>query len=508
MKKLIILRRLSQTFFLFLFIYILWSTTYPLKGFISPQILFKLDPLIMLVTAMSERVLLPGLVFSLVMVVMTLILGRFFCGWVCPLGSLIDFFGAWRKKKRRLPDIMNAKIRKTKYVILAIIVFFAVGGIQGAWLLDPIVLVARVVSLNIIPAFTLLIDHVFIFVIKKFELYGPVYDVYRELKATLLGVNVHFFVNSLITFIVFVVICGLGLWISRAWCRLLCPLGGLYAALARFSLLQRKTENCTHCRICHQHCRMGAIKEDGSYSQEECILCMDCIYDCRAGETEFSFEHEDNSQPRDREVHSSRREFLLWLLASIPLLGFRHERKVVFNDGANVIRPPGALREDEFCNTCVRCGNCMKVCITNGLQPAMFQNGIKGLWTPRLVPEIGYCEYQCTLCGQVCPTGAITALAVEGKKQAKLGVARIDRSLCIAWADNKQCIVCEEHCPVADKAIKVKEEVVHGRKVYKPFVDESLCIGCGICQNKCPVRPVRAIQVDPAQANRVTTLHS
>jgi len=130
--------------------------------------------------------------------------------------------------------------------------------------------------------------------------------------------------------------------------------------------------------------------------------------------------------------------------------------------------------------------------VTNGLQPAIFESGLQGMWTPHLVPEIGYCEYTCTLCGEVCPTGAIPKLSVEEKKRTKLGIAKVDRSKCLAWSQNTQCIVCEEHCPVANKAIKIVEG-----GVLKPFVDPELCIGCGICQNKCPARPERAIKVLP-----------
>jgi ferredoxin len=145
----------------------------------------------------------------------------------------------------------------------------------------------------------------------------------------------------------------------------------------------------------------------------------------------------------------------------------------------------------------------MKVCPTNGLQPTMLETGVEGIWTPHLVPEIGQCEYSCTLCGNVCPTGAITKITPKQKETVKLGTAKVDRSICIAWAYNQECLVCEEHCPISDKAIKIVEEVVMGNVVKKPVVDPNLCVGCGICQNKCPVRPVRAIKVSPKGADRV-----
>ena len=137
----------------------------------------------------------------------------------------------------------------------------------------------------------------------------------------------------------------------------------------------------------------------------------------------------------------------------------------------------------------------MKVCVTNGLQPIMMEEGLEGLWTPQLVPEIGYCEYNCNLCGIVCPTRAIPKLFLEDKQKIKLGLAVIDRSICLPWAKKEQCIVCQEHCPVPDKAIGLIEENISGKVIYKPYVDPDKCIGCGICQNKCPLRPKRAIKV-------------
>ncbi|MFH1190269.1 MAG: 4Fe-4S dicluster domain-containing protein [Candidatus Omnitrophota bacterium] len=194
----------------------------------------------------------------------------------------------------------------------------------------------------------------------------------------------------------------------------------------------------------------------------------------------------------------SRKNFLLIMLGSLLALGAKFEnfgsRKV-----GTIIRPPGALVEEEFVNRCVRCGNCMKVCPTNALHPVMMQAGIEGIWTPQLLPEIGYCEYKCVLCGHTCPTGALSALTPDEKARTKIGTAAIDKSICLPWAEGKECLVCQEHCPVSEKAIKLD---TYAGGLAKPYVDEYLCVGCGICQNKCPVRPVRAIRVSPAGAER------
>ena len=165
-----------------------------------------------------------------------------------------------------------------------------------------------------------------------------------------------------------------------------------------------------------------------------------------------------------------------------------------------LIRPPGAVGEDEFLSRCIRCGECIKVCPTNVIQPASLQAGIEGMWTPVLDMDIGYCEYECTLCGQVCPTGAIRKLSAEEKKKIKIGQAFVDKNRCLPYAFGRPCIVCEEHCPVTDKAISVEEVEVkndEGEKVVvqQPHIDPELCVGCGICQNKCPIKDRSGIYV-------------
>ncbi|MBF0122604.1 MAG: 4Fe-4S binding protein [Candidatus Omnitrophica bacterium] len=503
MKKLVLVRHLSQVFFLALFVYILWATTYPLKSAISSQALFIIDPLVMVFTSLSQRVFLPGLVFSVIMIFLTLILGRFFCGWICPMGTMVDLAGKFRPdQKKDLADHHKAMIRWPKFMILALIFFLALGGIQVAWVLDPIVIIARVISLNVIPAVTLAVDGFFQFMIQKFGLYGGFYDFYRSLKESLLGINVHFFSNSLDTLMFFAVICVCSLLILRLWCRMLCPLGACYALSAIPSLLERRVSGCTSCGKCVRQCRMGAIAKGDSYRKEECILCMDCVYSCPEKSTRFSWRLGGRRAHGEPGKGITRGQFLLVCGSVGAMLGLKNSSSFAAEgdqaSGHPVIRPPGALPEKRFVNTCVRCGNCMKVCITNVLQPDMFESGVEGLWTPRMIPEIGYCEYNCKLCGEVCPTGAITKLALEEKKKWKVGLAEIDKSLCLSWKGQKDCIVCEEHCPISDKAIRMKEEVFEGVKMLRPYVDKELCNGCGICQNKCPVIPVRAVRVNSA----------
>ncbi|MFH1029440.1 MAG: 4Fe-4S dicluster domain-containing protein, partial [Pseudomonadota bacterium] len=145
-------------------------------------------------------------------------------------------------------------------------------------------------------------------------------------------------------------------------------------------------------------------------------------------------------------------------------------------------------------------GECMKVCLKNALYPATWQSGIEGFYTPVMIPRLGYCEYNCTLCGQVCPTAAIPALSVENKQCEVLGKAVFDKNHCLPFAKKIDCIVCEEHCPIPDKAIRSREVKMIGqdgaeRIVKEPYVVEDICNGCGICENVCPLETKAGIQV-------------
>ena len=171
----------------------------------------------------------------------------------------------------------------------------------------------------------------------------------------------------------------------------------------------------------------------------------------------------------------------------------------------DLLRPPGAADEQTFLGLCIRCGECMKVCPTNVLQPAIFQSGMEGLFSPRLIPRLifeqSYCEYACTLCGQVCPTGAIPRLDEEAKHAHPTGKAYFDHNLCLPWAEKTPCIRCEEMCPAPDKAIKILNTLTIAGKdgqeleIQQPYVDRDLCVGCGICESNCPIEGTAGIRV-------------
>jgi MauM/NapG family ferredoxin protein len=172
-----------------------------------------------------------------------------------------------------------------------------------------------------------------------------------------------------------------------------------------------------------------------------------------------------------------------------------------------LIRPPGSRAERDFLERCIQCSQCMKVCPINALHPTFLEAGLEGIWTPFMIARIGYCEYECNLCGQVCPTEAIAPLPLEEKKQVKIGLAEIDTNRCLPYAYARECIVCEEHCPIPTKAIYFVEKEVAGRGgdrrlLKQPWVDPELCTGCGICETKCPFVDRPAIRITSAGEDR------
>jgi NAD-dependent dihydropyrimidine dehydrogenase PreA subunit len=143
----------------------------------------------------------------------------------------------------------------------------------------------------------------------------------------------------------------------------------------------------------------------------------------------------------------------------------------------------------------------MKVCPTSGLQPALAEAGLEGLWSPVLRSRLGYCDYSCTACGHTCPSGAIPRLGLAEKRAQVLGTAVIDRDRCLPWAEGTPCIVCEEMCPVPDKAIVLttaggSAAGEDGEALKRPHVVAARCIGCGICEYRCPVSGTSAIVVE------------
>ncbi|KIH75579.1 4Fe-4S binding domain-containing protein [Geoalkalibacter ferrihydriticus] len=459
------------------------------------SLLFRIDPLAALADALAPGSFGWSLLWpALLVVLLTFVLGRFFCGWICPLGTTLDGLGRVVGRGR---GPVSAGWRRCKYYLLIFLVAAGFFGLQLFGLFDPLAIFLRTLTLSLYPAWNLIANGVFDRLYQNpVPFVSPLADrIYPFVDTYLLSFHPPAFTLAVLTLLVFFAIIALEKIERRFWCKNLCPLGALFGLCARHALLRREpVAPCADCSACLQQCRSGAVTDAG-HRGGECLVCLDCEGFCPQGRVRWAW-----GRPRaGRGVNLSRRGLLTSLAAGMVLAPVAGVTPAVWQRHSYLLRPPGAVAEKEFQQRCIRCGECMKVCIGGALHPALLDAGPTGLWTPVLVPRIGYCEYNCTLCGQVCPTGAIRPLSLEEKHKTVIGIAVFDKNRCIPFARGEECLVCEEHCPTGEKAIVFDVRPVQvgdeERLVKLPRVVRRLCIGCGICETRCPVEGISPVRV-------------
>jgi MauM/NapG family ferredoxin protein len=466
------LRRAYQVFFLLLFVALFWLTAQGrLKGH-AVTLFLDSSALNGLGTILSAGHLAGLMWIGLLILALTLFFGRFFCGWICPMGTLLhglSFLARPRRTRERIRRNLYDRRQGFKTVLLvALLTAAALGAMKVGWF-DPIALLTRSAAALFVPGMRF----------------------------------------AWIILLVFFVILGLNLVRPRFWCRYLCPLGALLGVAARFlpGGVVRDEETCTDCGLCSRDCP-AACNPHEKTRMAECFVCWNCIEDCPEHALRWRW-----NAPREkvvRETGLTRRGFFTAAAGGFAAAAvMRADARTGYPAR---IRPPGALHEPHFLDRCIQCGACMKVCPTGVLRPAVAEAGLAGLWTPVMDMERGYCEYNCTLCTQVCPTGAIRELTiaekqgVEDGRPVKTGGAFVDRGRCLPWSFGRNCLVCQEVCPVSPKAITSDdvEVIVDGKAkiLRRPVVDPDRCIGCGLCQHECPVDDLAAIRVTASGETR------
>lgn len=457
----------------------------------------RVDPLVMLAHLLSEKTFLIASSLALVTILLTVVFGRAWCGWLCPLGTILDLFPI--QKGRKAQSAPPESLRKVKYALLLVILIAALFGNLTLLILDPLTILYRTLTTSIWPA----LDRLLLSAEKALypipPLSAPVSTFDQWIRPALFPVEPLYYHHAALYALVFLAILLSSIFAPRFWCRYLCPLGALLGVVSKFSLFRRAVApGCKDCGICAKSCPTGTIDPRNDYASDpgECTLCLDCLDSCPRSAIEFK---PQQGLAAWKEYDPRRRDVITALGASMVGLALFQSDILAKRAPSHLLRPPGTS-EESLLARCIRCGLCLRACPTAALQPALTEAGLEGLWTPILIARAGFCDYSCNACGQVCPVQAIPPLALDEKRQAVIGKAYIDQNRCIAWSDHTDCIVCEEMCPVANKAIQFElleflDPDGAAASVKVPHVLRDRCIGCGICEYKCPVNGDSAIRV-------------
>jgi len=490
------LRRITQVSMLLVFLYFLIAL--PQRGTPLPfhDLFFKLDPLISLTmlprTSYTTWISLISL--GSLTIFLTIIVGRAWCSWLCPLGTILDWLPSRTQRKAALHSLW----RHLKYLLLFMILFAAILGNLTLLILDPITLFYRSLANGVLPGLRSVLKAVEVG-LYQIEVLQPGVEWFDQhiLPSVLPGQS--FFLPNVLLIIPLGVVLTLNIVAHRFWCTCICPLGALLGLISRIARITREVNQtiCTKCQRCAEICPTEAIDTENKFlsSSSECTMCLDCKQVCPSHAITFknisTSEPKSNYDPQRRKLLTS---LTLGVIGAVLLTLVPNVRLP-----QRFIRPPGTS-EEQLLRQCIRCGSCINVCPTGVLQPSCSPIQWKGVWTPLLETRLSYCDYSCNSCGQVCPTEAITNLPLDEKKKTVIGIACIDTLRCLPWAEGRHCIVCEEMCPIPQKAIRLEEaELTDGdgdvTTILRPRVIPDLCIGCGICEHKCPIDGQAAIKV-------------
>ncbi len=497
----VIARKIVQYLALMVFMaFFLWSRQDGWAGDVI-NIPLRLDPLLILAHLLASRTFLAGSALALIIIFITLLFGRAWCGWLCPLGTTLDLVSLHRLRSKQ--SIPPEGWRQVKYTLLLIIIAAAVFGNLTLLFLDPLTILLRTLTVSLWPALNQVITTLETILYPVPALSGPISTFDAWLRPAIMPLQPAYYRDTVLFAAIFLGLIALDLFASRFWCRYLCPLGGFLGMLSKISLFRRRlTQVCKGCTLCTELCPTGTVNPAKGYASDpgECTMCLECLETCPRGLTTFSPKF---SLAEWNDYDPGRREALLGIGTAIAAVALFRSDVFARRELPTLLRPPGALDvnpDDVALTQCTRCSECMRVCPTNGLQPAVLDAGVEGVGTPVLIPRLGYCDYSCNACGQACPVKAIPPLRLDEKRLQVIGKAYIDENRCLALSDHVPCIVCEEMCPLPKKAVQLEDAVVWGPDgtqvaLQLPHVLRDLCIGCGICEYKCPVNSEAAIRI-------------
>jgi ferredoxin len=430
-----------------------------------------------------------GFLLSLFLLVffllITVLFGRIYCSFFCPLGALQDTV---IRIKRKSPKYIHHKpliTLKISILILTIISLIS-GGLYLVSHLDPYSIFGKAVNYLLKPSIVL-INNGAELVLRKFDIYW----------LSILNLP-NFNMLALAPFIlILTIIIYLSVKRGRLYCNSICPLGTFLGILSVRSLYEIgiDKDSCTGCGICESFCKAECINsKDKTVDNSSCIRCFNCLDVCPTSAINYRPSIKKEKSKREKTQNISRRNFLYSFLGILGFSGFNlllRNKKTAIKTYTPPPTPPGSISLDKYISKCTACYLCVNNCPTNVLQPSLFHYGLKGMFIPYMDFYSGYCAYECTQCLDVCPTDAIIPHTKEEKKKIQIGRVNFIKDFCVVYKNNTNCGACAEICPTAAVTMIPYKGVLR-----IPATRPSLCIGCGACQNVCPATPAKAIVVE------------
>ena len=271
------LRRFIQTLSLGFFLYLLFRAVWPLaQALPSVNFFLRLDPLAALGASLAARQWIADCWPTLVLLILTVLFGRFFCGYLCPLGTTLDIVRRFVKPKRKAGAPPHLRAAKIKYLILAAVLAAAVGGFNAYHWGSPLSLITRFYGLLIYPLLLALRS-------LGLEAGQMLAGLWGEELPSFFYLNIKSNSYNLVwpAALIFLIIFWLERKSSRFWCRYLCPAGALLGLASFRPLWRRRVQKCAGCGHCAEECPTGAIdRQDFSSRPSECLVCRTCADVC------------------------------------------------------------------------------------------------------------------------------------------------------------------------------------------------------------------------------------
>ncbi|WP_018124136.1 4Fe-4S binding protein [Desulfovibrio oxyclinae] len=432
----------------------------------------------------------------LAVLLVTILFGRIYCSTVCPFGTLQDAISrAASRKRRRFAFTKPHNVLRYSVLAVTLLVFLGGSGLLVN-LLDPFSNLGRILSNLARPALIAANNAV----APIFEAFGS-HALYRVQWPVIAPVSIGAAMAMLL------LVAWLSLRHGRLYCNTLCPVGTLLGLISNLSPVRIRfdADTCRECGRCERVCKASCIDfKRKKVDVSRCVACYNCLSACPD-----SILHLRTTLPKGRagKADSGRRKFIITLAtgglglaatnakAALPP-GFVPSRPTTIPENrTSPASPPGSVSIDHFTAKCTACHLCVSACPSRVLVPSLFDYGPSGIMQPKMGFASAHCNFDCTVCSQICPSGAILPLTKKQKHRTQIGKAHFIKKNCVVYTDNTNCGACSEHCPT--KAVRmVPYENTKGRKLVIPEVNQKICVGCGGCEHACPTRPYRAIYVD------------